>query len=197
METSGYILGRHLLQESLSGYIDKFSLFSVRAVLTNYLTVRCIIYHHSALHLLFNYILLSPSYNESALSTIQELWLGSWISNFKCPARAWTSFPQEPNARSPPEYQTLTITFGIQHQRGQKSWNGGGGRGLWGDVPHFQISVLHVGKGSLSRFNGNTSGFQQTGDVMVTEDNVGTLWNVQIQTGLSGTKLFLCDRILP
>jgi len=60
LEASGDISGRHLLQESLSDHIVKFSLFSQREVLTNYLTVRCIIYHHSAHHL-FYYILLSTS----------------------------------------------------------------------------------------------------------------------------------------
>jgi len=68
--------------------------------------VRSIIYHHSAIHQLVYYILLSTIYNKSALSALQELWLESWISILKCPARAWTSFPQEPNARSPPAYLT-------------------------------------------------------------------------------------------
>jgi len=69
---------------------------------------------HSALHQLFYYILLSTSKNKSTLSTLQELYLESWISIHKCPARTSTNFPQEPTARSPSAYLTSTITLGIQ-----------------------------------------------------------------------------------
>jgi len=115
LEASGDILGGHLLQESLSDHIVKFSLFSLRAVLTNYLTVHCIIYHHSALHQSFYFILLSTSYNKSALSAFQDLCLESWVSILKCPARAWTNFLEEPTARSTPAYLISSITLSIQH----------------------------------------------------------------------------------
>jgi len=60
LEASGDILGHHLLQESLSEYIAKnffVTEVSLQTELPNYLTVRCFIYHHSALYQL---LLLSP-----------------------------------------------------------------------------------------------------------------------------------------
>jgi len=90
-------------------------MFSLRAVLTNYLTVRCIIYHHRALHQSFYYIILSTGYNKSTLYTFQELWLESWISILKRPARARTNFPEKPAARSTPAYLISSIKLGIQH----------------------------------------------------------------------------------
>jgi hypothetical protein len=50
----------------------------------------------------------------------------------------------------------------------------------------FYISAVDVGKWLLFRFNGNLSGIQQTGIIMVTADIVDTLCNLQLQIGLSG-----------
>ena len=89
-----------MLQESLSDHIAKFSLFSLRAVLTNYLTVRCIIYHHSALHQLFYCILLSTRYNKPALSTSKSC---GWSLEYQF-LSVQHEFPQEQAARSTPAY---------------------------------------------------------------------------------------------
>jgi len=113
------ILGRHLLQESLTDHIAKCSLFSLRGVLTNYLRVRCIIYHDSALHQLFYYILLATSYNKPALSTSKSCGWSLAYQFLSVQHEPWTSFPQEPAARSTPAYLTSTITLGIQHEEGR------------------------------------------------------------------------------
>ena len=145
METSGYILGRHLLQESLSDYTVKFSLFSLRAVLTNYLTMRCIIYHHSAIHQVVYYILLSTCYNKSVLSNLQNLWLESSISILKCPVRTLTSFPQEPTLGH--HWNTwLGPSHSWYNTRGDKRlWNGGGGR------DRFCDETFHIFKYDFTR----------------------------------------------
>jgi hypothetical protein len=65
-------------------------------------------------HVSYFYILLSTSNNKSTYSSIRELQLDSWISILKCPARAYTSFPQESTAWSTLACLTSTITHGIQ-----------------------------------------------------------------------------------
>ena len=64
---------------------------SLRAELTNYLIVRCIIYHHSALHQLF--YILSTSYNKSTYSTLAvfEVWFLNINSSVS--TRVYTIFP--------------------------------------------------------------------------------------------------------
>jgi len=86
----------------------KFSLFSLRAILTNYLTVRYIIYHHSATHKLFYYILLSTSYINPALSTSKSCGWSLEYQFLSVQHEPWTSFPQEPASRSTPAYLTST-----------------------------------------------------------------------------------------
>jgi len=72
------------------------------------------LYHHSALHQLFYYILLSTSYNKPALSTLQKCGWSLEYQFLSVQHEPWTSFLQEPAARSTPAYLTLTITLGIQ-----------------------------------------------------------------------------------
>ena len=77
----------------------------------------CIIYHHSALHQLFYYILLTTSYNKPALSTSKSC---AWSLEYQFLSVQYepsTSFPQEPAARSTPAYLTSTVTLGVQQYR--------------------------------------------------------------------------------
>jgi len=78
------------------------------------ITVHCIIYHPNALHQLFHCILRSTNYNKPALFTPQK---SGWILEYQFLSvrhEPWTSFLQEPAARSPPAYLTSTATLGIQ-----------------------------------------------------------------------------------
>ena len=80
--------------------------------------MRCIIYHPNALHQLFYCILRSTNYNKPALFTSQKC---GWILEYQFLSvrhEPWTSFPQEPAARSPPAYLTSNITLGIQQTKG-------------------------------------------------------------------------------
>ena len=79
-------------------------------------TVHCFSYHHSALHHLILVFLQSSYYNKPAYSTPKELCWKFRLSILKCPARAWTSIPLEPAARSPPPYLTSNILLGIKQQ---------------------------------------------------------------------------------
>ena len=64
------------------------------------------------------YILLSLYYyNKPAFSTPRSCDCKSWISILKCLARAWTSIPLEPAARSIPAYLTSNILLRIQQAR--------------------------------------------------------------------------------
>jgi hypothetical protein len=61
------------------------------------------------------FILLSSFYNNKPVySTRRSCDWKSLISILKCPARAWTSIPLEPAARSTPAYLTSKILLGIQ-----------------------------------------------------------------------------------
>ena len=86
---------------------------SLQTELPNCLIVRCFIYHHNALHQLL--YLLSTSYNKSSILPFESC---DWIRAYQYLSvqhEPYTSFPQEPAARSTPAYLTSTITLGIQH----------------------------------------------------------------------------------
>jgi hypothetical protein len=76
--------------------------------------------------------------------------------------------------------------------RRTKTSRKGGGGGCKLAFYIFQISALDVGKWSLTRFKGNTSGTQQREEMMGPEDTSDTLWNVKIQIHLLVFELLLC-----
>ena len=118
MEASGDNLAHHLLQESLPVGFSKFlclSEVSPWVEFINLLRVHCFNYHHDALYQL----IIVFCYHHSTLINLHIIHPRScvwkkWISILKCPARAWTSIPLEPAARSTLAYLTSNILLGIQ-----------------------------------------------------------------------------------
>jgi len=77
-------------------------------------------YHPNALHQLFYCILRSINYNKPTSFTLQKCGWSLEYQFLSVQNEPWTSFPQEPAARSTPAYLTSNITLGIQKSQSVK-----------------------------------------------------------------------------